>query len=159
MLYLLKTNDSVLTESGFAEDACLNTINAWHITGSIIYVLKIMVPILLIIFAIKPIFNVIMKGTANEISVSLKTLATKLIIAMLVFMAPTIVSKLISTLVDTRHSFKKCNQCLTYPFSTACSKYIDDYYAAIAKDAEDLDSGQNVTGDSEKYKRDRATGT
>ena len=137
-----------LAHDTFSQNVCLNTIKAWQMIGTFVYVLKILVPILLIIFAVKPLFNVIMKGTSAEATSSMKSIASKIFIAILFFMAPSLVASIISVFVDAKHPFKYCHECVSYPFSKVCSDHIKEYEKMVRDDAEKVSGSQKVSASS-----------
>lgn len=119
--------------------ACQNTVKGWRIAGIALLVCKILVPILILLTAIFPIFNWLVKGNADEAIKALKAIGKKLIAGLVVFLIPTIIEASINLLLGedlkNEDSFI-CYSCFFNPQEEDCLDAINDYDTLEQKDIE-----------------------
>jgi len=96
------------------------------IVGYLIYIVKIVIPIVLIIYGMIDVGKIII-GKPDELSKSLVTFAKRCIAAILIFFVPGLIYSLFSMLTDdfktgATGDYKTCFDCLFYPTDdSACS--------------------------------------
>ena len=110
-------------------DICLSTINAWRVIGYLLYIVRILVPLLIIIIATKSFFNVIVKGNLDETKKSFMNLLSKIVIGIIIFMIPSLINTLIVLLsgINFGEGFSMCSICMDSPGGLLCNSYIDKY--------------------------------
>lgn len=143
-----------------ATNFCEDTVNAWKIAGTVILVVKIVVPLIITIVAIVPLVEAVMKGTAESVFAAAKNLMMKMIAALIVFMVPVIIPTVFNLLVDmdTNPDMQICSDCIKNPNEGLCaakSAYdpteIDEENPSIGGS---LETG-NLTNAQEKKKKER----
>lgn len=106
-------------------DFCKNTLEVWQLIGRVLFVFKIVIPILLIVFGMIDLGKAVVGAKDDEIKKALKQLAMRAIAAVVVFLIPTIVS-FIFTIVDSfsevKSDYNICSACISSPSSVSCAK-------------------------------------
>lgn len=100
----------------FCEDESI--MRAFKIGGVLLYAVKIVVPILLMLFGILTLFNVVLSGKTDDMSKAVHSIVTKAISAVVIFFIPTIVNycfTLCDGFDDVESDFKTCMDCLYDP--------------------------------------------
>ena len=113
-LILIPVNTSAAIEF------CSKTAGIWKIIGKILFIVKIMIPILLIIFGVIDLSNAVISNKDGEITTSLKRFMIRVIAGIVVFFVPTIVSiamNLVSSFAnsDAKKDYETCVRCLVDP--------------------------------------------
>lgn len=123
-------------------DICFETVEAFKILGVLIYILKIVLPIIIIVMGIKDTLGVVLKGDSESVNDSLKTLFKRVIACILIFLVPTIIPSIIKMLVDDYedNSIAICNSCIFNPFSDECDGYIKEFRAS----KEEVEIGEDI---------------
>ena len=107
---------------------CIQTIKTWQIIGVIIYIIKILVPLIVMITGIISISKLIVSSNPEDIKPSVTQFLKQLLAAILIFFVPSIIDSLIKLLVDNDTSnFNECRTCLFHPTENECEKYIKTY--------------------------------
>ena len=106
---------------------CAKTAVIWQIVGYVFLILKIVIPILLIIFGVIDFSKAAISGKDDETKKSLTSLMWRAISAVVIFFIPTIVGLimgLISNFSDSgaQSDFKVCQKCLVNPKKCDTSK-------------------------------------
>ncbi len=109
---------------------CQHTVQAWRLVGLFVLIIKIVVPLIIIITATVPIFNALMKGTADELIGSAKKIFFKLFAGIIIFFIPTIIEtsvKLLVNYTDNSDDTMICANCFANPNGSECAQAMDDY--------------------------------
>jgi len=117
LFYLMKTSAEV----------CNDLIPVWTVFGYIIFAIKIIVPLLLIVFGMITMAKAVMGKDDKEIKAARNILVQRLIAAVLVYLVITIVGVVINLVADS--SWKNCTECAFSPFGKGC--YITESNAPI----------------------------
>ena len=125
---------------------CEGSANAFKILGYLIYIVKIVVPIILIVRGTATVSSLAIKKDP-KLRDSLISLFYNLLAALIVFLTPTVIHDVIYMLVD-KPTFEgaDCETCLYSPSSGACEEVISRYESKREKmKKEDIDfEGGNV---------------
>ncbi len=109
------------------EGFCANTANIWQIIGYVLFVFKIAIPLLLIIFGMLDLGKAVIASKEDEIKKATGSLVRRAIAAVVIFLLPTIISFLMGVItgfVNVKEDYKVCRQCLTSPTSDSqCGNY------------------------------------
>lgn len=143
-----------------ATNFCEETVNAWKIIGITLYVLKILVPLVVIITGTIPFINAVTKGTMEEVTNAAKKLFFKLVAALIVFLAPVIIPSIIELITGNGidSDMHICTTCIKSPNGGECN-------AKAAYDPEELDfdsptlEGNFDTGDLNESSTKEESGT
>ena len=118
-----------ITPGSASEGFYANTANIWQIVGFVLLVLKIVLPILLILYGMIDLGRAVVAAKDDEIKKATKQLGFRAIAAIAVFFVPTIVGLLvnmISVFSDARDDFQVCKSCIVSPNSSECTINIVD---------------------------------
>ena len=105
---------------------CKKTWPVWQIVGIVILILKIIIPIIIIIWGIVLLAKAVVSSDDKEISKSIRGLVKKIIAGIVIFFIPSIVSALFSYIAgfsDTRPDFLKCLDCINSPNKKCDTSY------------------------------------
>lgn len=120
-VYLLAKNNVAKTID-FCSD--VNVLKAIRIVGIVISIIKVLVPVVLVMIAIIKLAKVVV--ASEETSEAVKNVFQKMIIGILIFFIPALISVILSAVGGyntTVNKFAKCNSCIFQP-NTTCKKYI-----------------------------------
>lgn len=96
---------------------CESTANIWRVLGLIVLVIKIVIPLLLIIFGMIDLGKAVVSSDEKAINKSVNQLIRRFIAAVVIFFIPTIVSALFNALAimnkEDQADYNKCVQCVT----------------------------------------------
>lgn len=108
---------------------CTKTATVWQLVGRILFVFKIVIPILLIIFGMLDLGKAVVGAKDDEIKKALKQLAMRALAAIVVFLIPTIIS-FIFTIVDqfseVQNDYDVCAKCISHPGDCDTSGTVGD---------------------------------
>ena len=121
---------------------CENTVKAWKIVGTLIYIVKIAVPILIMITGIIPFITAITKGTSEELFAAAKKLFFKLLAGLIVFITPGLITNLIDMLTnkDSSVNINVCTSCVNDPFGSKCSNAEKSYQTNREQEIEEANT-------------------
>lgn len=112
---------------GVYMDFCNKTASVWSLVGKFFFILKIIIPLLIIILAIFELSKSIMGGDSSKISKSVGVLAKKLIAGIIIFFIPTLVKVAFDLVAGFNDEIKKdygnCFTCLTDPYGKCDTSY------------------------------------
>lgn len=104
---------------------CNDTANIWQLVGYILLVVKIVIPILLIIFGMIDLGKAVTSNKEDEIKKSTKSLVRRAIAAVVIFFIPTLVGfimGLIKDYTDHEKMYRICLKCVKNPTSEECQR-------------------------------------
>lgn len=101
-----------------AVNFCAKTVDVWDVVGKILFVFKIVIPILLIIFGMIDLGKAVVGAKDDEIKKATKQLGMRAIAAIVIFLIPTIVGFLVTLIAnfgDVENDYKVCSTCIQSP--------------------------------------------
>lgn len=99
------------------------TLKAFQVIGYILFILKILVPIIIIILGIIEFGKAALSGDEKSNTTSFKTLMMKIITGIIIFFIPTVLDFALSMVQGTKDTASKhegCTTCMLDPFSEDC---------------------------------------
>ena len=96
---------------------CAGTATIWQLVGKILFVFKIVIPILVLIFGMIDLGKAVVASKDDEIKKAAKSLLFRALAGILIFFIPTIVG-FCFTLADGFNAdgdYSICEQCITNP--------------------------------------------
>lgn len=105
---------------------CADFADTLKIGGLIIFIIKVLLPLIIIVRASLDLFSVVTSGDSGEFGKKMKKLGVSLVSAILIFFVPTIVSAIFGIITDIRgvnsstSDIEVCKACLFEPFSGQC---------------------------------------
>lgn len=136
---------------------CQNSVNAWQIVGIAMLVIRILVPLLIIITAIVPIFNSLIKGTKDETYKSWQLIAKKVAAGIIIFFVPTFFAASINLLTGSSNGddIFICTSCFNEPNGEACLYHINLYKQLEAGEAQTFKT-DSIKGEVKSSDLDKA---
>lgn len=104
---------------------CYKTASVWQFVGQIIFILKILIPIIIIVFGMIDLGRAVMDSDDKIISKALKLLFKRVVIGICIFFVPILVKVVFGMIVSFSEEMKNdawnCITCLTDPYNeTEC---------------------------------------
>lgn len=107
---------------------CADTANMWKFVGDIIYVVRIVIPVIIILLGTLDLGKAVMAGEDKKIKETQKTFIRRLIYGVAIFFIFIIVEVIFGLLgVETEKGDSKiCWDCATKPHNKSCLKYVEE---------------------------------
>lgn len=120
--FLLYTNNVFATSAKIDLCADEQVLKAFQISGYLLIVAKIFVPILLVIFGFVAMFKAVV-GDPDALKKQIPIFIKEIIAALVIFVLPTIIDFAFTLIPDSDNSLDKyepCKTCLFEPGSSSC---------------------------------------
>ena len=98
-----------------ASNFCANSAGIWGLLGWVVFILKIVIPLILIVLGMIDLGKAVVESDDKAINTAVNTLLHRFIAAVVVFFVPTIVNALFSAISNINLKSPdalKCTQCL-----------------------------------------------
>ncbi len=108
---------------------CYKTAAIWQVIGYVFWVLKILIPVVLIILGVVNLAQAVISNDEKAISKTAMSLIKKIAIGMVIFFIPLIVTSIFNLLglfIDYKDDFKNCLGCVTAPRTNCDTSYQGD---------------------------------
>lgn len=100
---------------------CSSTANIWQLVGKLFFILKIVIPILIIVFVMKDFSKAVINGDDKTIKEVTVRFIKRIVAAIVIFLIPTIVKIIFNELIFLNKNFEHnagvCINCLTDPYN------------------------------------------
>ena len=110
-------------------DFCMDTANIWQLVGLVVYILKIVIPLILIILGMLDLGKAVVSSDEKAINKAVGTLIKRFIAAVVIFFVPTIVNGIFTVIGiiggNSKNDYQTCVQCLTNPNGQECDGYAE----------------------------------
>ena len=109
-------------------DFCTLSSPIWRLVGYFLYIVKVVIPLIIIILEAIDLSKAVVAGKDDAIKKSTSILIKRLILGIVIFFIPTIVSlilNLISEASPIMEASKGCRACLLDPFKSDCNSTIE----------------------------------
>jgi fumarate reductase subunit D len=117
--------ENIGTSAGF----CSQTVGIWQAVGYFLMVFKIVLPIILIIIGIITFGKAVISDDDKEIKKGYTSLLKKLIVCIIAFFLPQIITSIFNIIVDDFKNLKPdydvCKTCIVSPNGNKCESYIE----------------------------------
>lgn len=118
-----------ITPGDYNSGFCANTANIWQIVGIILLVVKIVIPILLIIWGMLDLGKAVVAAKDDEIKKATKSLAMRAVSAVIIFFIPTLVNVVFGMISNfnevAKDDWEVCRMCITSP-NGECEQYAEE---------------------------------
>lgn len=110
------------------ETFCRDTASIWKFIGEIIYIIRIVIPIIIVVLGMIDLGKAVMAGEEKVVKEAQKSFIKRLIYGVAVFFVFTVVEVVFSLLgVETdKGDGKICWDCASMPHNKSCLKYIEN---------------------------------
>ncbi len=122
---------------------CSDLWQVWNIVGWVLWVFKIVIPILIILFGMIDLGKAVVASKDDEIKKAIKSLAMRAIAGIVIFFIPTLVStvfKLVDNFQEVEGEYKVCAACVNHP-GDSCKKEAQEHCTAIGGESWSADTG------------------
>ena len=99
---------------------CTGTANIWRLVGQVLFIFKIVIPLLLIIFGMIDLGKAVVGSKDDDVKKAISHLAFRAVAAVIIFFIPTLVGFIFS-IVDgfdtakTQENWSICRACISNP--------------------------------------------
>ena len=101
---------------------CTDTANIWHLVGYVVYILKIVIPLILIILGMVDLGKAVVSSDEKAINKAVGSLIKRFIAAVVVFFVPTIVNAVFALIglmnTNQNNDYLVCVRCITQTCDT-----------------------------------------
>ena len=106
---------------------CADSATIWQFVGEIIYIIRIVIPVIIILLGTLDLGKAVMAGEDKKIKEAQKTFLMRLIYGIAIFFIFVIVEVIFGLLgVETNEGDSKiCWDCATKPHNKSCVKYVE----------------------------------
>ncbi len=142
---------------------CQYTIRGWQLLGIFLLVIKIVIPLIIIITSVIPLFGALMKGNVDSTIKAWILIFKKIVAGVIIFLIPGLIVSGVKFLVGVEpgSDTARCTTCVSEPYSTNCVKYVKDLdtierggYVDLSKD----DNGLSMEGSIDSEELEDASG-
>ena len=114
-----------------APSFCSSLAPIWQIIGWVLWVFKIVIPIVIIIFGMIDLGKAVVASKDDEIKKSVKSLVMRAIAGILIFFIPTIIGAIFGLVGEFKKApydaeYAKCQACIVHPGDEECQGYVDE---------------------------------
>ncbi len=109
---------------------CSDLAPVWQIIGWVLWVFKIAIPIIIILFGVIDLGKAVVASKDDEIKKSVKSLVMRAISGIVIFFIPTLVGVVFSlvsefTSDEYKTEYNKCRACIVHPNANDCQSAVD----------------------------------
>ncbi len=129
---------------------CQETVKGWQLLGFLITIIKIVVPLIIIVTAVIPIFNALVKGNADETIKSWQSIARKIAAGIIIFLIPGLIATAVKLLANqniVNDDMTICSECFNSPSSDLCRGYIQNLDNLIEQEKVNFEN-QEISGET-----------
>jgi surface polysaccharide O-acyltransferase-like enzyme len=96
---------------------CKDTAEIWQVVGKILFIFKIVIPLLIIIFGMIDLGKAVVASKDDEIKKAAKQLLMRILAGIIIFFIPVIVSFAFTLAdgFDSEGDYSTCEACITNP--------------------------------------------
>ncbi len=109
---------------------CTDTAPIWQFVGQILFVLKIVIPALIILLGAIDLGKAVISSKEDEIKKATGSLMRRFIAGVIVFFIPTIVGAIFGLFSgfsgEVANEYEACEACLVSPYDSTCDTYVDE---------------------------------
>lgn len=106
---------------------CYKTASIWQLVGQFIFILKILVPIIIIVLGTIDFGKAVISSDDKAVSKSSKKLLTRILIGVCIFFVPTIINIVFGLIgefsSEMKQDYNNCVKCLTSPYNSCDTSY------------------------------------
>ena len=106
---------------------CSDLSPVWQVVGWILWVFKIVIPLLVIIFGMIDLGKAVIASKDDEIKKAVKSLLMRALAGIVVFFVPSLVGAvfgLVGDFNDMEEEYSICQACITHPGDSTCENAV-----------------------------------
>lgn len=108
---------------------CYQTAQIWQLVGKAIYILKILIPIILIVLGMIDFGKAVISSDEKAVSKAAKSLLNRVIAGVCIFFVPTIIGiafNMVGDFKDLKEDYSICSSCISNPLGKTCTDAAND---------------------------------
>ena len=110
---------------------CSDLWEIWQIIGWVLWIFKIVIPVIIIVFGMIDLGKAVVASKDDEIKKSVKSLVMRAIAGIVIFFIPTLVGAIFSLVgefgsEEYQDEYGICSDCITHPGDDACQTAVDN---------------------------------
>ena len=114
-----------------APQVCTTLAPIWQIVGWVLFVFKIAIPLIIIIFGARDLGKAVIASKDDEIKKSIKSLVMRAIAGIVIFFIPSLVGAIFSMVNefvsdDYSKEYDKCKHCVVNPGGQDCEGHVKE---------------------------------
>ena len=131
---------------------CADTASVWQLVGNVIYIIRIVIPVIIILLGTLDLGKAVIAGEDKKIKEAQKSFIKRLIYGVEIFFMFTVVEVIFGLLgVETdKGDSKICWDCATKPHNKSCLKYVEESEKKQSEDNNDSNNNQNDLEEKEE---------
>lgn len=131
---------------------CADTASVWQLVGNVIYIIRIVIPVIIILLGTLDLGKAVIAGEDKKIKEAQKSFIKRLIYGVAIFFMFTVVEVIFGLLgVETdKGDSKICWDCATKPHNKSCLKYVEEAEKKQSEDNNDSNNNQNDLEEKEE---------
>lgn len=131
---------------------CADTASVWQLVGNVIYIIRIVIPVIIILLGTLDLGKAVIAGEDKKIKEAQKSFIKRLIYGVAIFFMFTVVEVIFGLLgVETdKGDSKICWDCATKPHNKSCLKYVEESEKKQSEDNNDSNDNQNDSEEKEE---------
>ena len=106
---------------------CYKSATIWQIIGKVIFIIKIVVPILIIVLASIDLGKATISSDDKAVSKAAKTLLRRIVTGIIIFFIPLLIKVIFNMVAgfneDIKKDYENCVVCLTDPYNGCDTSY------------------------------------
>ena len=131
---------------------CADTASVWQLVGNVIYIIRIVIPVIIILLGTLDLGKAVIAGEDKKIKEAQKSFIKRLIYGVAIFFMFTVVEVIFGLLgVETdKGDSKICWDCATKTHNKSCLKYVEEAEKKQSEDNNDSNNNQNDLEEKEE---------
>lgn len=131
---------------------CADTASVWQLVGNVIYIIRIVIPVIIILLGTLDLGKAVIAGEDKKIKEAQKSFIKRLIYGVAIFFMFTVVEVIFGLLgVETdKGDSKICWDCATKPHNKSCLKYVEESEKKQSEDNNDSNDNQDDLEEKEE---------
>ena len=123
---------------------CADSVNIWRFIGEIIYIIRIIVPVLIVLLGTIDLGKAVMSGEEKTVKEAQKNFIKRLIYGVAIFFIFTFVKIIFGLLgVETDEGDTKiCWDCATSPHNKSCLEYVEENKEKQESEREEIEENK-----------------
>lgn len=119
---------------------CLDSVGIWRFIGEIIYIIRIVIPVIIVLLGTIDLGKAVMSGEEKTVKEAQKSFIKRLIYGVAIFFIFVIVEVIFSLLgVETNEGDSKiCWDCATKPHNKACITYVEEHDEKVKEERDKI---------------------
>lgn len=120
----------LLANSGDVNNFCTETSAIWQFVGYVLFVFKIAIPLLIILFGMIDLGKAVVANDDKAIKSATSSLVKRAIAGVVIFFLPVLVSfifSIVNGFSEVKNTYDNCRACVVHPNGDTCKNAVAQY--------------------------------